>query len=263
MRMPVEYLNSMTTKEVYVSNSLSLSVLNAYGVSIIKGALSDGIVSKYIDEYYSYKTSKFFDRNVNHLTEVRISSDNPLINIIHEEQFKSVASQLFGGGVGIYNIRIIKKDVDDRNPVFLHQDVGYQYGAFNRFSFFIPLSNCNKDNGGLTFVPGSHKFGYLGDAGAIREAILPEDLLLITPDASPGDIIIMNSYLWHKSGNNMNGLDRVYYDIHVNSSDDPASKFILDDSQEREYHIDYALDRIFDNSRLQRLERYAKKFGKI
>lgn len=170
---------------------------------------------------------------------------------------------MFPGGVGIYNIRIVKKDATDVSPVFLHQDVGYQYGSFDRYSFFIPLSRCSKENGGLTFVPGSHKFGYLGDVGAIKDSLIPDELKVITPTVNVGDIVIMNSFVWHRSGANEDKTERVYYDIHLNSSDDPASKYVLVKDDARDYVLNYANDKIFENSRLQRLENFIKKYGSM
>ena len=263
MKMPVDSINMITNDCEYISNTLNFSILNKYGVFVLKNAFPRNFVEEYLKIYNEYKSSNLFDRNKNHLTEVRISPENQLMNIIYSEKFNEIAGQLFPGGVGIYNVRIVKKDIEDKSPVFLHQDVGYQYGSFERFSFFIPLSICSKDNGGLTFVPGSHKFGYLGDAGAIRESLLPENLQLITPEVVPGDLIIMNSYVWHKSGDNKDGTDRIYYDIHVNSSDDPASKYFLNGVLGQDYYLNYSIDEIFENSRLQRLEKYMKTFGKI
>jgi hypothetical protein len=65
----------------------------------------------------------------------------------------------------------------------------------------------------------------------------------------------MSSFTWHKSGENRNGRDRIYYDIHVNKYDDPANKYIIHDDKPVEYSIDYSVDFLFINSRLQRLKK--------
>ena len=261
--MPIIMLNELTNSGVYEGKELDKEILGKYGVYILRNAIPRDVILKYKHNYINYKNSDLFDRNSKHLTEVRISDENPLLEIIHEEDFLNIGRELFPGGIGIYNIRIVKKDATDVSPVFLHQDVGYQYGSFDRYSLFIPLSRCSKDNGGLTFVPGSHNFGYLGDAGAIKESLIPVDLKLITPTVNLGDIVIMNSYTWHRSGANENKTDRVYYDIHLNSCKDPASKYVLVKDDVRDYVLNYANDEIFENSRLQRLENYIKKYGSI
>jgi hypothetical protein len=263
MKMPIKELNNITNNNKFENDKINLSILNKYGFFIIRGLIPFNLINNYFLKYNEYKLSNFFDRNNSHLTEVRIGSSNSLINILYEDPIVKLAKSLFPKGAGVYNIRIVKKDNTDRNKVFLHQDVGYQYGSFNRYSIFIPLSNCYKENGGLTFVPGSHSFGYLGDAGAIRESILPIDLDLVTPNVRPGDVIIMNSYTWHKSDYNQTGEDRIYYDIHLNQWDDPSSKYQIKAGVKNKYEIDYDLEYIFDNSRLQRLNKYVDKYGKI
>jgi ectoine hydroxylase-related dioxygenase (phytanoyl-CoA dioxygenase family) len=264
MKMPIEKLNKITDLGAYDSNKLDKNILKQYGIFVLRNAISMEVVKNYKKEYDKYKMSDTFDRNNQHLTEVRLSEENPLLNIINDDDFLRVGHILFPDGIGVYNIRIVKKDAQDLNPVFLHQDVGYQYGSFHRYSFFIPLSKCSIENGGLSFVPGSHNFGYLGDVGALKEALVPDDLTVITPTVDLGDIIIMNSYVWHRSGPNQNKTERVYYDIHLNSSADPASRIIIGGGlDEREYALDYDNNKIFDNSRLQRLEKFIKKYGAI
>lgn len=263
MKMPTTMLNELTKASAYDGGGLNKEILEKYGVYIIRNAISLDVISKYIDRYADYKKSELFDRNSKHLTEVRISDGNPLLELLYEKDFLNLGGELFPGGVGIYNIRIVKKDATDVSPVFLHQDVGYQYGSFDRYSFFIPLSRCSKENGGLTFVPGSHKFGYLGDVGAIKDSLIPDELKVITPTVNVGDIVIMNSFVWHRSGANEDKTERVYYDIHLNSSNDPASKYVLVKDDARDYVLNYANDKIFENSRLQRLENFIKKYGSM
>lgn len=262
-KMPVDNLNKVSLSGDYIGGVLNEKILDDYGLFVIKGALPKPVIEKYATAYTKYKNSSEFDRNHAHLTEVRFGLDNQLASILKEPEFMSVAQRLFPQGVGIYNIRIVKKDKEDSSPVFLHQDVGYQHGSFERYSLFIPLTNCCLENGGLSFVPGSHKFGYLGDAGAIKESVIPQGLELVTPGAEPGDVIVMNSYTWHQSGKNQTGAERVYYDIHVNRNTDPASKVILSGSSEREYTLGYDVNDLFENSRLQRLEKFSQKYGKI
>ncbi len=255
IKMPIKELNGITESESYSASILNRKVLDEYGIFVLKGVVNSKIISKYIASYFSYKKSQFFDRNLTHLTEVNFEYENDLARIVSEEPLKSLARELFPDGAGIYNMRIVKKDAVDVNPVFLHQDIGYQHGGFDRYSFFIPLTRCDVNNGALTFIPGTHHFGYLGDAGAINESILPSDLKVVTPVSEPGDIVVMNSCTWHKSGVNINGSDRVYYDIHVNQANDPASKYFFQEGIVRKYELDYDLDFVFSNSRLQRLKK--------
>jgi hypothetical protein len=263
VKMPTQSLNDISMNLNYISNELDPSILNEFGLFIIKNSIPLALINKYREYYYDYKKSIAFDRNLNHLTEVNFDANNDLSNIIREDAFVKTALRLFPHGAGVYNMRIVKKDSDDNKPVFLHQDVGYQHGSFQRYSLFMPLTVCDENNGGLTFYPGTHNFGYLGDAGAINEEIVPSDLILVTPCAHPGDIIVMDSHLWHKSGANRNGTDRIYYDVHVNSNMDPANKFLVGNSIENPYSFIYDNNVVFVNSRLQRLKNYQDRFGAL
>lgn len=267
MKMPVSKLNHVTRTGAYEAEELDPvivpAILKEYGVFVLRRYLRETVTSKYQRAYADYKASGHFDRNTSHLTEVRLADGNPLIGIIDEPEFRRVSAALFPGGAGVYKIRILKKDAEDTKPVFLHQDFGYEYGSIDRYSLFIPLTPCSVENGALTFIPGSHRFGYLGDAGAIRDSVVPSDLERLTPAVNPGDIVIMNTCTWHQSGANEARTERVYYDIRVNSAEDPACKYPLDEDHEREYRLDYDLDALFSNSRLQRLERYGRQYGPL
>jgi len=263
MKMPTDFLNKLSYNKSFEGCNLDKNILKSYGIFILRNVISKEIVSIYRNYYNDYKNSINFDRNQHHLTEVRISDENPLFKIVNQIELSKIGLDLFPEGIGIYNIRIVKKDEFDISPVFLHQDVGYQYGSLDRYSLFIPLSKCYDDNGGLSFVPGSHNFGYLGDAGAIKESLIPLDLKIITPKVDVGDIIIMNSYTWHSSGENKDRTERIYYDIHINSCHDPASRYLIPKEDTREYILNYDNDNIFSNSRLQRLASYKEKYGAI
>jgi hypothetical protein len=258
--MPVNYLNDCLNNKVYQANELNFKVLNQIGFFIVKDYMSKSTINRF---YEIYKKSIGTDakRNVQHLTEVVFNLKSELANILNEKQFVEFSKQFYNGNVGLYNIRIVKKDINDKNPVFLHQDIGYHHGTTDRYSFFIPLTNCNEENGGLIFVPGSHKFGYMGDAGAINDEIIPTELMLATPSVSPGDVIVMNSFTWHKSGENKSGKERIYYDIHVNDSRDPSVKKVIVGESQSEYKIDYSSEILFTNSRMQRLKNLYKKLN--
>jgi hypothetical protein len=258
LRMPVDKLNSLIKNSCTNDSIVDTSILNELGFFILRNYFSKELIEKYREFYYQYKIHDSFDRTKNHLTEVRFSLENPLAEILKELEFQNLAKQFFQGNVGLYNIRIVKKDAQDILPVFLHQDIGYQYGFFERYSIFIPLTKCYQENGAISFYPGTHQFGFLGDAGEISD-ILPPELIKPTPDLFPGDVVIMNSALWHKSSQNQTKEERVYFDIHVNDANDPATKVVLTGSRSSEYEFDYNHDVVFKNSRTQRLKvMYAK-----
>lgn len=261
IKMPVIKINELIKKDKVYGERIDFEILNLCGFFIIRNYFSSNLIEKYRKIYFDYKFSKSFDRTKGHLTEVVFGLDHQLTKIIYEEEFTNFVAQFFNGNVGLYNIRIVKKDKDDILPVFLHQDICYQYGSFNRYSIFVPLTECNQENGGLTFLPGSHKFGYLGDAGEISD-ILPAELIRITPSVKPTDLIVMDSCLWHKSGRNSTLNDRIYYDIHINNANDTASKVVISGKRDEEWQFNYDQEIIFKNSRNQRLRKLYSELGK-
>ena len=135
--------------------------------------------------------------------------------------------EVFGENIALYNHRFVIKDKFSPGEVFLHQDFCYHLGMPFKASFFLALSYAGKKNGGMTFFPGTHKYGYLGDAGAINPQAFKETWPEYTPELEPGDFAIMNSLVWHTSGPNEAGIDRILADIIYQPANDPSSKELL------------------------------------
>jgi len=127
----------------------------------------------------------------------------------------------------LYNHRFVIKDKYSPGEIFLHHDYCYHLGLPNKTSFFVPLSYAGKKNGALSYYLGTHKYGYLGDAGEINPDSFNEKWPEVTPELQPGDFAIMNSLLWHKSGVNEAGIDRIVADIIYQPANDPSGKELL------------------------------------
>ena len=151
----------------------------------------------------------------------------PLLRLIATHpMILSVVTQIFGPDIALYNQRFIVKDKHARNSVFLHHDTPYHVGWPNKASVFVPLSRVTQENGGLIFYPGTHKFGYLGDAGEIHPKWL-HGFTAVLPELTQGDFVIMHSALWHESRPNLNGIDRIIADVHMQPADDPSGVELL------------------------------------
>jgi hypothetical protein len=83
------------------------------------------------------------------------------------------------------------------------------------------------ENGGMSFYPGTHHFGYLGDAGELDLAVLGPDWPKLTPSVGPGDVVLMNSCTWHGSGPHISGPDRILADVIYQPADDPSGVTLL------------------------------------
>lgn len=252
---PIARLNQIVDSGLHDSPSIDYSILDELGVYILRNIFPVEKIDCYYQSYLDYKNQPNFDRTKFHLTEVKISSDNKLKQILQESEFLNIVKNFFSGNVGLYNFRIVKKDVDDTSSVFLHQDVGYHIGGFDRYSLFVPLTACGLNNGGLKLYPGTHKFGYLGDVGEIKD-FLPESYPRIVPEVYPGDVIIMHSSVWHSSGENKTKLDRVYFDIHIQAADEPSTRDVLVGAKTSKWILNMEHDEIFSSSRTQKLKAF-------
>ena len=171
-----------------------------------------------------------------------------------EERLLDAVETVIGPNICLYNRRFVVKDVHATGPVHLHQDSCYHKGNLNKLSAFVPLTQMTPANGGLNFYLGSHKMGFLGDAGAIarEHATMFE---CISPVLNPGDVALMHSHCWHDSGPNTTSEDRVIADIHYQPSDDPTGVALLRGKWLTDVRMPYGLrTQPFERSRVSRLK---------
>lgn len=117
----------------------------------------------------------------------------------------------------------------------------------------MPLSVVSAENGGMAFYPGTHQFGYLGDAGEINPRIVDADWPVVSPTLAPGDVVLMHSLTWHESGTHNNGPDRIMADIIYQPADDPSGIALLRGKWRTEVFFDRKAAKIFMRSRSSRL----------
>jgi hypothetical protein len=227
--------------------------MQRYGVFIVRQHLDHDYIRAMAATFETMLASGEIKRSPQHKTEVRFRPDQPFAKIIEDSQFLALANQFFGGEVALDFMRIVKKDRFDRDPVFLHQDAGYQVGRFDAYSFFIPLTECGPQNGGLAFYPGTHNFGYLGDVGGIAP-VLPEAYPMLQPTVDVGDVLIMHAGTWHFSTPNISGKNRVYLEVNIRAADDPAAKQSLGCAEKREWILKMGVSDLFESSREQRIK---------
>lgn len=221
------------------------------GVFVVRKLISSEQAMLYRERYESGLQHGSAKPRPNHLTEVSFDLDSPLTEILYEPQVGTFLKHFFSEKPGLHNIRIIRKDQQNIEPVFTHQDSPYCLGLFDRFSMFVALTSCTAGNGGLFVYPGTHHFGYLGDAGAISEA-LTSQMFRVTPDLEPGDCLVMHSAIWHGSTPNSSLTERVMYDIQIQSVSDPSTLVSLCDDPLPAWRLRMDNKDIFSSSRVQR-----------
>jgi hypothetical protein len=249
---PIDDLLAFVNEKKYSGEVLDHEALKFSGIFILRKALPKHLIEKYSRAYFQGLGSIGLRRTPFHLTQVEIQPDHPLTKIVYEPEFLAIAATFFNGNVGNDFIRIVKKDDTDTLPVFLHQDTCYQIGGFERYSLFIALTDCNQGNGGLRGYPGTHNFGYLGDAGEIAD-LLPEGYPVICTDLKAGDLFIMHSAIWHESFENISRSNRVYLEVHLQSADEPTTNRVICGQRNSEWRFEVSESDIFVSSRKTKL----------
>ena len=101
----------------------------------------------------------------------------------------------------ILGSKLLVKDHKFSGKIFLHQDSAYQAGSNNITSFFL-LSDCTDlkiKKTCLKILVGTHKFGFMGDAGEINRDLLDRNWPVLDIQFKPSTYIFMNPNCWHYS----------------------------------------------------------------
>jgi hypothetical protein len=238
------------------------NIYSETGLFIIRNAIPKDEILKLqsIWNVYFCNLNQNDSRNIDLNNPVNFNENLPegLNNFWKSVSIQSISKDIFGDNVALYNHRIVMKDKKSDQSIFLHQDYPYHIGFHEKCSLFVPLFNCGLENGGMTYYLGSHQYGYLGDAGEIDESKF-EQWSKITPDLNAGDIVVMNSLLWHKSGPNFSEKDRVLFDIIIQPSNDPSGIELITGEWKTDFWVDrkrsdFKVDSLFINSRTKKLK---------
>jgi hypothetical protein len=189
------------------------------GLVILRGLLEDSI-GECVEEWdYISEMGRTVQWNP---VAVDVSPESACRELSQVSRLRNVVADCLGATDRVYNVRFVVKDKHAKDAVFLHQDAGYHIGSLPKLSAFVALSSVIPENGGLRFWLGTHKYGYLGDVGEINPACVKTKHHVVCPALAPGDAVLMHSALWHDSGPNVCGVDRVLIDIIYQRADDPA-----------------------------------------
>lgn len=142
---------------------------------------------------------------------------------LQDDMFSDVASserivlnmqKLLGGETAFFHAKLTLKRPKTGGAWDWHQDYGYWYRAGYLFpdmaSVFIALDPCQKVNGCLQVLRGSHKLGRIEHgvnqdqvgADMIRVKAAMEKLDLVHVEMDPGDALFFHANLLHASGQN-------------------------------------------------------------
>ncbi len=252
---------------LYQGNQLNSQVLDRLGFFVVNRLVETSHCEKLTSLYSDLYSSEAIARSPLHSTEVKIDSNQEFQNVFRKDSFTSLFKHMFDGNVGLGFVRLLSKNADSPAAVILHQDICYQYGDNEQYSLFLALSHCHNLNGGLSLYPGTHKLGYLGDAGELESRVLPADLSAFCPELNAGDVLIMNSNIWHFSQAFKQGEERLMLEAHVLNGKSPYANNALTGSCESDWQVEmnpFNREEVsfFKNSRSQRIEQLQSQLNK-
>jgi hypothetical protein len=247
------------------STSFNKEIYNKSGIFIIENFIDKNKIKELQNIWLSYYDSliKNGGREIDKSNPVNFKNKLPteMLNFWKSDYIKNLGNIIYGDNVSLYHTRILIKDRQSDSKVFLHQDYCYHLGFPNKSNLFIPLFDYDENHGTLSFYPGTHQYGFLGDAGEIDKSKFHQ-WEKITPSIKAGDIVIMDSCLWHESGKNNSDIDRVMFDIIIQPSDDPSGAQLICGEWETDFWVGrkedhtFQIDTLFINSRTKKIKNY-------
>ena len=246
------------------SERLSVDVYRQTGFFVVRRVIPQDQIRGWQLEWERFYTEKLANnRNVDPYNPVMVHEQLPpkLAEIHKCPQLLDVMQQVYPD-LALFMQRIVIKDRTSRKAVFVHQDFCYDYGWPEKTTVFIPLSVSNKDNGGISFYPGTHHFGYLGDAGEINTEILSRDWPLVCPLLEPGDIALLHTCAWHCSPPPVSGPDRILVQATFEPASDPSAVVLLRGKWQRRFGLHgIPREKFFLRSRSSRLRDLQAQVG--
>lgn len=239
------------------SGSFAPEIYRQTGFFVLRGAVPQDQIQAWQQEWEAFNAKVLAGkRKVDPFNPVHVHEATPdaLAQIHAHASILDVMERLYPD-LALFMQRFVIKDSSSRKPVFPHSDFAYDYGFPEKTTVFVPLSPSNKDNGGISFYPGTNHFGYMGDAGEVNTGILAPDWPLICPELEPGDIALCHTCTWHCSPAYSSGPDRILVQATYQPASDPSSTRLLRGEWQTRYRLsELPRERFFTRCRSSRLK---------
>ena len=124
---------------------------------------------------FSWETRPLEERDSYSKSFIQVSGlwaqDEAVKKFVLARRFARIAADLMGvEGVRLYNDQALFKEPGG-GPTMMHQDHHYwPIDTDNTVTMWMPLVPVSAEIGSMTFVNGSHRFGYVGDDSGISDA---------------------------------------------------------------------------------------------
>jgi phytanoyl-CoA hydroxylase len=171
---------------------------------------------------------------VNSVHKLHVSQDGFFTNLLNSERMKNIASKFLNDEAVPRASEMFAKPPEKGLPSPIHQDNFYWcLTPPNALTIWVALDSCNKENGVVSYMKGSHKLGILphvdsfapGSSQMVERKSIPSNLLAVSENLNAGDVLIHHSLTIHWSAANISGNSRRAMTLQYqgkNASTDPA-----------------------------------------
>jgi hypothetical protein len=238
------------------SPTLDPAIYRETGFFVVRNVIPEERIRVWQDSWNRFYSERLAgSRKVDPFNPVQVHEPAPAdLAAIHQcPELLDVLEVLYPD-LALFMQRFLIKYPGSSDPVFVHNDFAYDYGFQDKTTVFLALSPSNFANGGISFYPGTHHFGYLGDAGEANIELLSPDWPLVCPDLEPGDIALCHTCTWHCSPPHSSGPPRILVQSTFQPSSDPSSTALLRGQWRTRYRLSQLpRERFFARCRSSRL----------
>ena len=163
-----------------------------------------------LEKIYLIQENEFGKENIKEIDEANIvrtpfAYDESFLSLITEWRIHEIIKEILGDNyvLQLQNSNINKPNMEHHQSSW-HRDIPYQEYILSKpiaINALYCLSPFNKETGGITFLPYSHKFEIFPSQSFLQEN-------KIQPELNPGDVIVFDSWLYHKAGYNSSEIVR-------------------------------------------------------
>lgn len=177
------------------------------GYTVLKNVLSDEKLTLFktkIEEVYAQQEKEFGLENLKSIKEVDLARallvyDSAFIELIQEPVSTEIVRSILGENYVLQlQNSIINRPNKAHHQSSWHRDIPYQEYTLSKpicINVFYCLTPFNQKTGGTILLPYSHKFENFPSLDFVDENS-------IQPSLNAGDVVIFDSWVYHKAGYN-------------------------------------------------------------
>lgn len=220
------------------------------GFAVVRGFLSHAEVAEVLAEFENFLKTEapslkgreinFVDPEKKIVNSVHKLAGTPgsfFHKFLHSQRVLDFASQFLKGPGKPRGAEMFAKPAGKGMPSPIHQDNFYwclqPCDAHTALTIWVALDPVSTENGGVTYLPGTHKIGILehtdsnapGSSQMVKDQTILAQYAHITPTLEPGDALVHDAMTLHYSAANKSGINRRGMTLqiqHANATIDPA-----------------------------------------